>query len=213
MSEIRVRRLENPSEADIDAIANVLATVFATDSFAIAVCGGDTTKIYELERATVAAAALAGELWVAAYGEEDFASVATWFPPGRTLLDSQDQREAGYDQLFASFGPELVKWWIDDFLPHYGVVSVTALGEGTKAANWNLQQIGTMPHLQRRGLATALVSAVAKKAEMDKKIVTLESEVEENLAFYRSLGWQVVYGPESFDAIEGRTFPMWVVSS
>lgn len=40
-----------------------------------------------MQRATVAAAAIAGELYVADYGEHEIAGVAAWFGPGRALLD------------------------------------------------------------------------------------------------------------------------------
>lgn len=75
------------ADGDIDNVAKVLATAFASDAFSIAACGGDTSKIYDFERATVAAAALSGELWVASHGKQDFASVAVWIHPDRELLD------------------------------------------------------------------------------------------------------------------------------
>lgn len=49
------------------------------------------------------------------------------------------------------------------FLPRYSEVNIKALGEHEKAKNWNLQLIGTLPELQRRGLATALAKAVEEK--------------------------------------------------
>ncbi|KZV68236.1 hypothetical protein PENSPDRAFT_687413 [Peniophora sp. CONT] len=213
MSAIKVRKVENPTEHDIDNIAKVLAEGFADDIFSIAVCGGDKSKIYDFERATVAAVALVGELWVASYGEQNFASVAIWICPGRMFLDSDDQLEAGYNRLFGSFKPDLLEWWKTKFLPQYVEVCTKALGEDTKKENWNLQLIATLPDLQRRGLATALTKGVAEKAKANDKIITLEVEVESNLRFYQSLGWKVVYGPEHFEATEGRSFPLWVITS
>ncbi|VDC03530.1 unnamed protein product [Peniophora sp. CBMAI 1063] len=213
MSDIKVRKLVNPSESDIDEVAKTLAAAFAKDTFTVAVCGGDTSKIYGFERATAAAAALAGELWVASYGEHDFASVAVWIHPGRDLLDSSDQRDAGYNQLFSSFEPELVKWWMEDFLPHYAEVNTKALGDGTKTANWSLQLIGTLPELQRCGLASALCLAMEEKVKAENKFITLEVEEPNNLPFYGAIGWKAVYGPEHFDATGGRSFPMWVLRS
>lgn len=39
------------------------------------------------------------------------------------------------------------------------------------------------------------------------------SRLSSQLDFYKALGWKVVYGPVHFDAIEGLSFPMWVVTS
>jgi hypothetical protein len=50
--------------------------------------GGDTSKLFDFQRATIASAAIAGELWIAKYDDLDFASVAAWFGPGRMLLDT-----------------------------------------------------------------------------------------------------------------------------
>ncbi|VDC03523.1 unnamed protein product [Peniophora sp. CBMAI 1063] len=212
MCEINIRRLENPTGDDIDAIAKILATAFADDVFTL-VCGGDASKIYDFERATVAAVALAGEIWVASYGDQDFASVALWIRPDRDLLDSPDQHEAGFGQLFSSFKTELSQWWMTMFLPRYGEMNTEALGARTKVENWNLQMVATLPDLQRRGLASTLMKVVEDKAKAENKLITLEVAEESNLAFYRHLGWKVVYGPEHFDAIEGLSFPMWIMTS
>jgi hypothetical protein len=76
------------TEEEIDKCAECLAAAFATDEFTKGCVGGDDKFIYPFERATVACNALAGEIWVASYGDEEYASVATWFPPGRNLMDS-----------------------------------------------------------------------------------------------------------------------------
>ena len=49
--------------------------------------GGDKSRMYDMERMTVSAVALGGEVWVASYEGRDFVAAATWMPPGRTLLD------------------------------------------------------------------------------------------------------------------------------
>lgn len=49
--------------------------------------GGNQEFQVPLQRATVAAAALGGELWVADYGDREMVGAAGWYGPGRALLD------------------------------------------------------------------------------------------------------------------------------
>ena len=66
----------------------MFTVAFENDPVALAMLGGDGTLLYALERATVECVALAGELWIASYDDQDFVSAATWLPPGRGLLDT-----------------------------------------------------------------------------------------------------------------------------
>jgi hypothetical protein len=57
------------------------------DAFMEASIGGIQDFAVPLQRATIATAALAGEVWVADYEDRELVGVAAWYGPGRTLLD------------------------------------------------------------------------------------------------------------------------------
>ncbi|KAI0028698.1 hypothetical protein K488DRAFT_89494 [Vararia minispora EC-137] len=211
MAEIKVRKLVNPTEEELDKCAECLAAAFANDAFTNAVIGGDKALILPFERATVACNALAGEIWVASCGDEQYASVATWFAPGRDLMDSPDQGEAGFNALFGQFRPELATWWMEYFLPKYNTDLVAALGDGGKLGAWHLQLLGTRPTLQRKGLARAVLAPIMQRAKEDGKLLSLEAEEEYNIEIYKRIGWKVKWGPEKYDCITPVGFQMWVL--
>ncbi|KAI0318450.1 acyl-CoA N-acyltransferase [Amylostereum chailletii] len=212
MSQITVRQIVNPTKEELDKVARTLAAAFDTDQFTLSCVGGDKSQIFAFERATAAAAAaIAGKIWVASYGDTDYASVALWFVPGRDLLDTPDQGEAGFNDLFESFSPELAKWWMEYFLPKYNVDTTKALGEGVKVAAWNLQLIGTVPKYQCKGLASALVKAVSSRAKAEGEMVTVETEEQWNVPIYESWEFAQKLGPEPYDSLTGG-FDMWVLA-
>ena len=65
----------------------MLAAAFENDVFTFCCIGGDKSQNLLFQRATLAAATVAGQIWVASYGDNDFAAVAAWYGPGRALLD------------------------------------------------------------------------------------------------------------------------------
>ncbi|EIN04132.1 hypothetical protein PUNSTDRAFT_128456 [Punctularia strigosozonata HHB-11173 SS5] len=187
MSAIRVRHATKPTKAELDSAAAVLEQAFKDDAFVNACIGGDQTLNFDFQRATIAATAIGGQLWFASYGDVDIAGVAAWFPPGRALLDSEDQGEAGFNELLGKkFPPELSKWWTEYFLPKYEEQVEHALGEGKKVASWHLQMFGVLPELQNKGIGTALMQAIEPKAHAEGKAVVLETESERNQWKYES---------------------------
>ncbi|VDC00192.1 unnamed protein product [Peniophora sp. CBMAI 1063] len=216
MPAISVRKLDTCTEEDLDNIAKVFTVAFRGDPVALAMTGGDESEslLYALERATVACVAISGQLWVASYGDQDFVSAATWLPPGRVLLDTPDQ-QAIFGSFLDSLQPELKRWWLDTFLPQYEAATDEVLGEGGKEKAWNLMTIGTLPDARRRGLASALVQAVIKKAEANDEPLTVETGNKDNLTFYERQGWKTLNEdkPGHFDDMHGRPLPIWVISS
>ena len=51
-------------------------------------------------------------------------------------------------------------------MPKYNTDTAKALGEGEKVKAWKLQLLGTLPELQKEGLATALVQEIATRVRM-----------------------------------------------
>lgn len=68
------------------------------DVFVDACIGGNQKLHAPFLRATLAAAAIGGVLYVASYGEHEIAGVAAWFGPGRALLDRSVHRSFAYSR-------------------------------------------------------------------------------------------------------------------
>ncbi|KZT28831.1 acyl-CoA N-acyltransferase [Neolentinus lepideus HHB14362 ss-1] len=202
MSSIEVRLLEKPSDTELDDASQVLAKAFEKDVFVASCIGGDQSLNIAFQRATIAAAAVAGKVYVASYEDIKVAGVAAWFGPGRGLLDSPDQGEAGYNALLASFPPELMKWWMEYFLPKYNAQTTSALGEGVKLGAWHLQMFGVLPECQGKGVGSSLMTVMESKAFAEGKTLCLETDSEHNVKMYEHWGY-ALKGKDDYESSTG----------
>ncbi|EPQ55012.1 hypothetical protein GLOTRDRAFT_93592 [Gloeophyllum trabeum ATCC 11539] len=212
MSAIQIRQLVYPDSAQLDAVANVATSAMYSDEFTIGVVGGNKDLIFPFERATMAAAAVGGQLWVASYGDTEIAGVAAWYPPGRSLLDSKEQHEAGFDDLFHSFPPELSKWWTEYFLPRYDGLCTKGLGEGVKTASWHLQMLTVLPEHQGKGVGGAPLrreKECVSKLRLRRIPSTLRAYLAIKVAIYKKWGFEVK-AEDKIDSSTG-TVPIWVM--
>ncbi|TFK47277.1 hypothetical protein OE88DRAFT_788039 [Heliocybe sulcata] len=209
MATFQISRLFSGQDGKLDEAARVMEKAMADDGMTLTLIGGDRTKAFAMHRSTLGAAALAGEIHLCHHQRAGLVGVAMWFPPGQELFSSQEQRDAGFTQLFQTFPEQLQQWWINNFLPTYAVVPVRALGEGVKTSAWHLQMIGVLPEHQGKGAGSALVRPVLEKAESQGQNVCLETNVLRNVSLYEHWGLSV-QGEESFDSTTGG-FHVWVM--
>ncbi|KAJ7282095.1 hypothetical protein C8J57DRAFT_90190 [Mycena rebaudengoi] len=190
---IVVRQLSNPSEDEINRGSAVLAAAFAPrpGTFSESMAGGNPDLSQPFYRAQMRGGAVGGELWVAGFGPTDISAVAIWFGPGQTFLGSEEQREAGWNQLQSQFTPELRKWWSDYLLPRVDSWTESCLGNGAKLNSWHLLLLGTNPDHHHKGLAAALIKAVETKANNDDVMMCLETSNVKNISFYKHFGFTV----------------------
>lgn len=75
-------------------------------------------------------------------------------------------------------------------------------------AHWYLAVVGTAPSHRGQGVGSALLAPVLERCDRDFLPAYLESSREDNLAFYRRLGFEVT---ETLDLPDGgpRIWPMW----
>ncbi|KAJ7282092.1 hypothetical protein C8J57DRAFT_1299436 [Mycena rebaudengoi] len=191
MSQVVVRHLSNPTDDEIERGVDVLCAAFATspDTFGASITGGNMDLHRPLHRAAIRAGVIGGEVWVAGFGPTDISAVAVWFGPGADYLASEEQRQAGWNEVHSQFTPELKKWWSDYFLPRYVVWNESCLGKDTKLKSWHLHLLGTSPDHHRKGLAAALITAVEAKAKNDGVIMCLETTNDKNVSFYKRVGF------------------------
>ncbi|KAL1708966.1 hypothetical protein EV121DRAFT_253478 [Schizophyllum commune] len=215
MSEIVVRHLKTATDEEIERIVAVNVAAFADDTFNHVLVGGNTSLLPLLMRAQIKAGLIGGEVYVAGFGPDDISSAAVWFGPGQELLDSPEQGAAGFNEFMGSITEGTRTWWTSKFFPFYGATTTEAFGEGFKKANWHLQLLATEPRAQRKGLATALIKAVNRLAKEKGKSLTVETETEGALKFYKGTGFVLkAEKPVPLDGAEGvedQPIPMYVL--
>ncbi|CAK5273817.1 unnamed protein product, partial [Mycena citricolor] len=208
MAPVFVRRLENPTEDEIERCASVLLAAFNSlnDVFSHSLTGGNRDLDFDINVAPVRAALIAGQVWVAGFDAavSDICAVALWFGPGAEYLATEEQREAGWNQLQAKFTPELKQWW-SYFIPRFGQWCDASLGPGVKLRSWRLNSLGTLPEHHGQGLGAALIQAIEIKAKADNVMMVLETTTDENIRFYQNRGFLVRGEPLSILGSGGET--------
>jgi ribosomal protein S18 acetylase RimI-like enzyme len=110
---------------------------------------------------------------------DDGAAMAGWVPPGRPGVElGPDDGIIAYDH------------------PEWRAARFEALGAAMTAntppePHWYLNMLATHPDWQRRGLGSALMAAVFEIADLEGVPCYLETETEQNVAYYRHHGFEV----------------------
>lgn len=106
----------------------------------------------------------------------DVVAFAMWIPPGRPDVEVESSStELPPAELLAKF-----------------IALREAIAVNTPEENhWYLQIVGTHPDWQRRGIGAELIRQGLEWAQHDGLGVYLETETEENVAYYRHLGFEI----------------------
>lgn len=183
MAEPRVRRA---TEADIPAMAAVLARAFARDPYVSWLTGDAPERNLRMRMGWTGilrhAAAGLRETWTT----DDVAGVAIWVPPGRgasSFVDSLRMvpalaRLTGWRRLReVSAATELLEQRRRTHAP---------------APHWYLSALGVDPEHQRQGIGTALLQLVLDRADADAAPAYLETATAHNVLLYERHGFDVV---------------------
>lgn len=110
---------------------------------------------------------------------DDVAAMAGWSPPGRPTV------ELGPDDGIIAY--EHPDWRIERF----EAVGAALAANTPPEPHWYLNMLATHPDWQRRGLGAALMTEVFAIADDAGLACYLETETEENVAYYRRHGFDV----------------------
>jgi ribosomal protein S18 acetylase RimI-like enzyme len=123
-----------------------------------------------------------GEVWTT---EEPVLGCARWLPPGRPPV-----RVGRALRAFLAV-PLRLREATSRFLA-YGRAVESLRTRAVSGPHWYLAGIGVDPPEQRRGIGTALVARGIENAARDLVPCVLLTNTEDNLAFYRRQGFEVV---------------------
>ncbi|KIP10542.1 hypothetical protein PHLGIDRAFT_43299, partial [Phlebiopsis gigantea 11061_1 CR5-6] len=122
--------------------------------------GGNLALIKPLLRAYVDAARVGGELWVATLDEHGIVGVALWYGPETAFLATEEQREAGWNQVMAQLPEDRTRWWDSVRINIYSLQLSRTYTVHVARDGYHLWILATHPSHERRGVATTLVRAV-----------------------------------------------------
>jgi GNAT superfamily N-acetyltransferase len=176
--EVSVRRA---ASIDVGGVVNALQQAFYDDPVMGYLFPDDRSRRWRMAKmfATELRAQYLplGATWTTA----DHAGAALWAPPGHwSLPPARLARHAL--PLFRAFGRRL---------PRALRALSTVEQHHPTGPHWYLAVLGTVPHLQGRGVGSALLAPVLGRCDEEGVPAYLESSKESNLAFYGRQGFEV----------------------
>ncbi|MEM1334475.1 MAG: GNAT family N-acetyltransferase [Actinomycetota bacterium] len=114
-----------------------------------------------------------GEVWCT----DDAVAVAVWIPPGRPGTDIEPDPPVDPPP--------------PDRIERIGLIAPLMAEHTPPEEHWYLQLLATHPHWQRQGLGAALMAVIFERADAEGLPCYLETETEENVAYYRRHGFEV----------------------
>lgn len=124
-----------------------------------------------------------GELWTTRALE----GVACWLPPGRTEMTLWGLLRAGLGTVSPLIGLKAL-WAIRRIEPLVDRIHKAAM----PAPHWYLMVLGVDPAAQGQGIGARLVTSMLERAHAAGLSCYLETMTEQNVNFYRKLGFEVV---------------------
>lgn len=192
-SLVTIRRLNNPSDTEVQRVVQVLQSAFGQDNSFTDFLGGDRSLVPANFESNIRAAAIGGEIHVASFGPEidDIVGAAIWFGPGQASMSTEEQREVGSKRFFALCPDDLKKWWLEEFIPSMEKLANESLGSGFKEAQWALLLLGVVREHHRKGIGKAMMRFVEDKAKSDGVSIVLETTTELNVQIYKRMGFEI----------------------
>ena len=114
-----------------------------------------------------------GEVWCT----DDGVATAVWIPPGRP--DPTAMPDPPVPERSA------------DIRQRLELVGMAMIEHAPPEEHWYLQMLATHPDWQRQGLGAALMHHMFERADAEGLPCYLETETEENVAYYRRHGFDV----------------------
>ncbi|EJD51706.1 hypothetical protein AURDEDRAFT_181870 [Auricularia subglabra TFB-10046 SS5] len=189
MVSYEIRTLKPVTAAELrDRVVEVLIDGFAHDTALLDMTGDDPALSPLVYRSWLEATLHSGKLDVAIV-DGTIQGVALWFGPGNKMLGTREQAQLGWDEVFRKFGPDLVRWWKEEYPPQMS--DCERLCGNVHESGWHLAFLAIASSQQRKGLGAALLRYGSERAAKDGVPAVLECEPK-NTAFYERFGFKVM---------------------
>ncbi|KZT55118.1 hypothetical protein CALCODRAFT_485053 [Calocera cornea HHB12733] len=199
---IQIRRLQDPTNAQITAILLVMREAFAPGFALRATLGSEASaaQIDALHVCYVRAALVdgEGELWVAEVerpevpGEKAIVGVTLCFPPGSDFLSSARQRAAaGLRQFHEVVGEQRARWFLDYYVAGIDALWKRCAGDAYMAS-YKLAKLAVLPEYRAFGIASELSRPVIERAARERKRVFGYGTSEKHVLGYKAVGCEIL---------------------
>ncbi|KAJ3554635.1 hypothetical protein NM688_g3003 [Phlebia brevispora] len=204
-----IRPAPQASDAELDKVTDLLIEAFGRD-FIASLVGGNKSLAEPYVRAQLTAAKAGGDLLFAEHEEAGVVGVATHFGPGTDLFTTEEQRNAGWNELISQFEPEHRQWW-ENYWPKYDGLCESFYGPGVKLGSYHTQCLAVAPKHQRKGIGASLMAWAADKAKAAGVPSIVETSGEPDITIYKALGYSIS-GTANIPQITGKNFEMVFMS-
>jgi len=184
-----VQQVENPSEDQIIASANLFYDLMHEDKAALSLSGGDKTLIKVQAAALPRAGALAGEYYAATNGEGEIVGFTMWMPPGQDMFSTEEQRNLGFYDFMARLPEEGKEYFKTTYLAHFPGFVSGILGPTGKVDSWWMHMCMVRSDYQRKGIAKALINLVREKAKKSGETLACGATDDSNVPVYKAIGF------------------------
>ncbi|KAF5323291.1 hypothetical protein D9619_013512 [Psilocybe cf. subviscida] len=163
MTPFLLKRVENPTEAQIDTCSTLFYDLMRTNQATIALVGGDAALLKLQAAATIPAGALAGEFYVAENHDGDIVAYTLWMPPGEeifsSLYESPEQCALGLNNFMESLFEAAKEYFRTTYhdLAEFPAFVNSILGPTGKINSWWLNMAMVHPEASANRLKSSRV--------------------------------------------------------
>jgi len=152
--------------------------------------GGNWSLHPLLLRAMLRAAALEDAVYIVMNEDtSEIVTVALWFPPGKQLFATEQQRALGFNDFMNKISPEAKKWWTTSYATLVNEFRREIFTEEEATRRWWCSLFTTDPSYQRRGFGTAIIDFIYNKAAAKGGFLGLMTDREVNVPKYFAMGF------------------------
>ncbi|TCD71625.1 hypothetical protein EIP91_007372 [Steccherinum ochraceum] len=204
----KLRRLDNPTDVQLTASADIFAELEKDDVALRAMSGGDPDLLRPLGLAMIRAIALDGKIYAATNDADDVLGYVVTMPPGKVLFSTPEQKSLGYNQFKERLSEEAKDFYAAYLRKHPDFVS-KSIAPLTRIDVWWLHIVMTRSQSQKQGIASGLIRMILKEASEAGATAVLSTTNPLNVPFYEGLGFLVA---DKMDASSPwGNWTMWIM--
>ncbi|KAF9522773.1 hypothetical protein CPB83DRAFT_88420 [Crepidotus variabilis] len=180
----KIHRIYTPSVQEIEKLVNIAVGAYRGLTAERVMLGGNEALGYLQFRSMIRASLLDGEVYVLENDAKDLVAFSIWFPPGKVLYGTPDQRSLGFEEFMEQLDDETREWYDKTYNPAINKWAPTWIPKPYPDCWW-LAALATDPVHQRKGYGTLLLKHAIQMIPASN-VLGLVSTLEETV--HRSFG-------------------------